>query len=376
VGIRQSYLESMVNLFSGVYKNKTVLITGSSGFKGSWLSYWLSEMGANVIGFSKDIPTNPCHIKFLGEPYINFTIGNVCNIIDLEKSLINNKIDLVFHLAAQPLVRYSYKNPVETFQTNVMGVVNILEVCKKYNSIKGIVIVSSDKCYENFEDNRSYNENDRVGGYDPYSASKGCTELVVSSFRRSYFSEQTFGAKHSFILSSVRAGNVIGGGDWSEDRLIPDIVKNAANKVTTEIRNPMATRPWQHVLEPLSGYLLIGQKIIEGDITVSDAWNFGPANEATLPVIEVLKKASQIWSAIFYETPLQQDVLHEASLLRLDCKKANTQLNWHPVWDTNMAIEKAINWYKKFYNTGKINTETDLIDYVNDARKLNYVWTQ
>jgi CDP-glucose 4,6-dehydratase len=369
-------MESMVNLFNGAYKNKTVLLTGNSGFKGSWLAYWLNKLGADVIGFSVDIPTEPSHIKCLGEPYTSFIYGDVCDINDLKNAFDKHKFDLVFHLAAQPLVRYSYKNPLQTFQTNVMGTANVLEVCRYYNAIKGIVVVTSDKCYENFENDRAYNETDRMGGYDPYSASKGCAELVNNSFRNSYFSKNDFGIKHSFILASARAGNVIGGGDWSEDRLIPDIVKNASKKLSTEIRNPQATRPWQHVLEPLSGYLLLGQNILEGNITVSDGWNFGPANNEALPVIDVLNKAVKIWPAISFHTPVQHNSLHEAQSLRLDCTKANTQLNWKPVWNTDVAINKTIDWYRKFYETGNINTASDLQAYVNEAKNLNYVWTK
>jgi CDP-glucose 4,6-dehydratase len=366
----------MVNLFKSVYKNKTVLLTGNSGFKGSWLSYWLSKMGANVIGFSKNIPTQPSHLKCLGEPYSNFILGDICNTNDLRNIFNKYKIDIVFHLAAQSLVRYSYKNPLETFQTNVIGTANILESCMQNGNIKGIVVVTSDKCYENLEDGRPYNENDRMGGHDPYSASKGCAELINNSFRHSYFSKNNFGAQHSFILASGRAGNVIGGGDWSEDRLIPDLVKNAAKKLPAQIRSPHATRPWQHVLEPLSGYLLLGQKIIEGDVSVSDGWNFGPAENETLSVFNVLNEAAKVWPAISFEIPPHQDALHEAKLLRLDCAKANTQLNWKPVWTAEEAINKTILWYKNFYETGAINTEIDLQAYVDEAKKLNYVWAK
>jgi len=363
----------MVNLFKGIYNNKTILLTGNSGFKGSWMAYWLTKMGANVIGFSKNIPSSPSHCELLS--LNDFNRGDIGSIDQIDKTF-SNKIDLVFHLAAQSLVRYSYKNPIETFQTNVMGTANVIELCKKYPSIKGVVVVTSDKCYENFEDDRPYNENDRMGGYDPYSASKGCSELVVNSFRRSYYPVKQFGKTHSFILASGRAGNVIGGGDWSEDRLIPDLVKNAAKKQTTEIRNPLATRPWQHVLEPLSGYLVLGQKILEGEVMASDGWNFGPANNETLSVKEVLRKAMSIWPDIKYETPDQQNALHEAKLLRLDCTKAKGELNWKPVWKTEVAIEKTINWYKEYYTTGKLNTEHDLMNFVEKAEELNYNWTK
>ena len=366
----------MVTLFGGIYKNKTILLTGNTGFKGSWMAYWLSKMGANVIGFSNTIPTEPNHFKLLNSPYLVFITGDINDFKQLQNVFTNYKIDIVFHLAAQSLVRYSYKNSLETFQTNVMGTANVIEACKNYPSVKGIVIVTSDKCYENFEDDRPYNETDRMGGYDPYSASKGCAELVTNSYRRSFFPITEFGKKHHFIIASGRAGNVIGGGDWSEDRLIPDVVKNAAKGLSTEIRNPKATRPWQHVLEPISGYLLLGQKILEGDVTASDGWNFGPENNETLSVAEVLKKAISIWPAIVYDTPSQQNILHEAKLLRLDCTKSNTKLNWKPIWNTDTAIENTIIWYKNFYEHKKLNTETDLNNYITKAKELNYVWAK
>jgi len=366
----------MVTLFGGKYKGKTILLTGHTGFKGSWMAHWLSQMGATVVGFSDKIPTHPNHFELLNQSNTISITGNVANPDEVEAVFNKYTFDLVFHLAAQSLVRYSYRHVAETFQTNVMGTVNIIEACRNAPSVKGVVIVTSDKCYENFEDDRPYNENDRMGGYDPYSASKGCAELVASSLRRSFFPVAAFGNKHNFILASARAGNVIGGGDWSEDRLIPDLVKNAAAGKSTEIRNPAATRPWQHVLEPVSGYLLLGQKILEGDATVSDGWNFGPRNNETKTVAEVLTASQAIWNKIAFDTPPQKDIPHEAKLLRLDCTKANTQLQWLPVWSTETAIEKTVHWYKQFYANAALNTANDLQAYVDEARTLNYSWTK
>ena len=366
----------MVNLFGGNYAGKTILLSGNTGFKGTWMAYWLTKMGAKVIGYSKDIPSEPSHFKLLKNSYSDFITGDINDLNHLKKVFNNFQIDIVFHLAAQSLVRYSYNNPIETFQTNVIGTANVIEASKNKASVKGILVITSDKCYENFEDDRPYNENDRMGGYDPYSASKGCAELITSSYRRSFFSINEFGKKHTLILASGRAGNVIGGGDWSEDRLIPDIVKNTAKGLITEIRNPKATRPWQHVLEPLSGYLLLGQKILEGDISVSEGWNFGPKNNETLSVHEVLKTAQNYWNAIAFDTPPQHNIPHEAKLLRLDCTKSNTQLNWLPVWNTDTAIEKTILWYKNYYENNILSTENDIFNYVEDAKKLNYVWTK
>lgn len=369
-------MEDMVNLFNGIYKGKTILLTGNTGFKGSWMAYWLTKMGAKVIGYSNKIPTEPSHFKLLNDASVEYINGDVVNFPDLKNVLNTNSIDIVFHLAAQPLVRYSYKNPLETFQTNVIGTANILEACKDFPKIKGIVIVTSDKCYENFEDDRPYNETDRMGGYDPYSASKGCSELVTNSYRRSFFPVSEFGKKHHFIITSARAGNVIGGGDWSEDRLIPDVVKDVVKGKSTEIRNPMATRPWQHVLEPISGYLLLGQKILEGNVSVSGGWNFGPQNNETRTVLEVLNKAVGIWPSILFDTPPQYNIPHEANLLRLDCTKANKELNWIPVWNTESAIENTVLWYKNYYENNTLNTEADLRNYITKAKELNYVWAK
>ncbi len=367
----------MVNLFGGVYQNQTILLIGNTGFKGSWMAYWLSKMGAKVIGYSHKTLTSPCHFDLLGkEFYHEYIFGDINDYKVIEKVVKSNNIDLVFHLAAQSLVRYSYSNPLETFTTNVIGTANVIEASKQNSNIKGIVVVSSDKCYENFEDDRPYNELDRMGGYDPYSASKGCTELVANSYRSSFFNKKDFGTKHNFILASARAGNVIGGGDWSLDRLIPDVVKNASQQQSTEIRNPAATRPWQHVLEPISGYLLLGQNILQKNSSVSEGWNFGPANNETLSVKEVLGVATKIWTEISYHTPEQLNAPHEAKLLRLDISKATKELDWKPVWNTLTAIEKTIEWYKNFYTNKVLSTESDLITYVNQATEKNCNWTK
>jgi CDP-glucose 4,6-dehydratase len=364
-----------VKLFSGLYTNKKVLVTGHTGFKGAWLCFWLTKLGANVYGISDKITTRPSHYELLNLKIHSF-------FIDIrDREVLNSKIieinpDIIFHLAAQPLVRYSYKEPVQTFETNVMGTVNILNACLSLPNCKGIVSITSDKCYENFEDDRAYNENDRMGGYDPYSASKGAAELVISSFRNSFFNVKEFGKKHQFILASARAGNVIGGGDWSEDRLIPDLIKDVIQNKITMIRSPFATRPWQHVLEPLSGYLVLGQKILEEDISVSAGWNFGPQNNKTISVKEVLEKANEIWEEIKLDFPNLENQPHEDSLLRLNCSKANQKLNWFPVWDISQSIEKTINWYRKYHLENFVHTENDLEKYIEEAKIKNSCWTR
>lgn len=364
----------MVNLFEGKYKGKTVLITGHTGFKGAWMSHWLIKMGANVIGLSKEIPGVPNHFNLLKDPlYVNLT-GDIRDLVFLKKVFSEYKIDIVFHLAAQSLVRHSYSNPLETIGTNVIGTANLIDCCKNNESTKGIIVVTSDKCYENFEDNRAYSEEDRMGGYDPYSASKGCAELLASCYRRSYFPVADFGIKHNFIIATARAGNVIGGGDWSLDRLIPDIVKNANESKSTEIRSLFATRPWQHVLEPISGYLMLGMKILKSDISVSSGWNFGPHNEDSKSVEYILQKSSKFWEAIKYHEAKNNNVHHEANLLRLDCTKAFRELKWSPVWNTDKAIEITINWYKQYYKSGKLCTDEDIKEYIKKAKALNLTW--
>ena len=364
-------------LFLNTYKGKKVLVTGHTGFKGAWLSYWLTKLGAQVFGISDKITTTPSHFELLTIDIQSFMI-DIRNKVELNDKIQEIKPDLIFHLAAQPLVRYSYNEPIETFETNVLGTVNILHICQSLKDCKGIVNITSDKCYENYEDDRPYNEDDRMGGYDPYSASKGAAELVASSFRRSFFNPKDYGIKHRFILASARAGNVIGGGDWSEDRLIPDLVKNYLQGKTTTIRSPFSTRPWQHVLEPLSGYLLLGQKILEGDLSVSDGWNFGPENNETLTVKEVLQISSKVWSDLKFDFPILEEQPHEAKLLRLDCAKAHQKLNWQPVWEMEKSIEKTILWYKKYYLKQEITTEKDLLEafkerIINQTKKFKFM---
>ena len=364
-----------MKLFGNIYQGKKVVVTGHTGFKGSWLVFWLQKLGAIVYGISDKIYTNPSHIELL-QLNIDESFIDIINYKELSNKLQEIQPDIIFHLAAQALVRYSYQEPIETFTTNIIGTANIFDICRSLASIKGIINVTSDKCYENFENDWAYNESDRMGGYDPYSASKGAAELIVSSYRRSFFNIDSFGNSHHFILASGRAGNVIGGGDWSKDRLIPDLIKNSIANKTTEIRNPSATRPWQHVLEPLSGYLLLGQKVLEGDISVSDGWNFGPKKSEVLTVQKVLEESSLVWENLKFHFPKLENQPHEAHFLRLDCSKANINLNWYPVWDMNQSIKKTINWYKDFYTINKINTEDDLNTYVKDAIEKQIIWTK
>lgn len=274
----------MRNLFCGVYKKRKVLITGHTGFKGSWLTFWLSQMGADVLGYALEPDTNPNHFSMLDLP-IASVIGDIRDIEHLTRVFDRFQPEIIFHLAAQSLVRRSYDDPAETFKTNVIGTVNIFEACRRTSSVRAVINVTSDKCYENREWLWGYRENDPMGGYDPYSASKGCAELVTSAYRNSFFNLAEYDRKHYTLLASVRAGNVIGGGDWAKDRIMTDIMEAVSQGEKLYIRNPRATRPWQHVLEPLSGYLLLGQKLLEGEKEFAEAWNFGPNDDGAISIV-------------------------------------------------------------------------------------------
>ena len=365
----------MNSLFNGIYKDKTVLVTGHTGFKGSWLVHWLKEMGANVIGYSLEAPTAPNHIGLLDVDIVSI-IGDIRDQKKLDGTFATYKPDIVFHLAAQPLVRLSYDEPVETYDTNVMGTLKVLEACRKSNSVKAIVNITSDKAYENKEWIWGYRENDPMGGYDLYSSSKGCAELLASSYRNSYFNLNDFGTKHNTLLASCRAGNVIGGGDWAQDRLITDIMVAVSKGEKVKIRNPYATRPWQHVLEPLSGYLHVGQKLLEGKKEFAEGWNFGPSDEGSISVEEVVKYIQKYWDKIDYELNLSDDHPHEANLLKLDCSKAHIRLKWKDVWDSQTTFDKMTSWYKSYYENGNILTQEDLNCYIADAKAKNIEWAE
>lgn len=360
-------------LFNGIYHGKRVFITGHTGFKGSWLALWLVQMGAIVKGFSLKPNTSPSHWKLL-DLDIESVYADIRNRNTLEQELKMFNPDIVFHLAAQPLVRHSYKNPFETYETNVLGTLALFEACRKTESVKAIINISTDKCYENKEWLWGYRENDRLGGYDPYSSSKACSEIMTSSYRRSFFNIDKFGKTHNVLLATVRAGNVIGGGDWAEDRLIPDIMKAAAKGESVFIRNPHATRPWQHVLEPLSGYLLLGQHLLNKKKSFAEAWNFGPDENSNSSVKDVTFYLMKEWNSIRTEFDEGSSDFHEATLLMLDCSKARKLLRWEPVWK-NQVFSKTAEWYNEYYSNNKILSREQLYDYINDAEKSNSIWT-
>lgn len=337
-------------MLNNFYKNKKILVTGHTGFKGSWLSLWLKELGAHVTGYALKPPTDPslfdaCRL----EDKITSTLGDVRNYRSLKDTFEKYQPEMVFHMAAQPLVRYSYREPVKTYETNIMGTVNMLEACRNTPSVRAIVNVTSDKCYENKEEIWSYKENDSIGGYDPYSSSKGCAELISNSYARSFFNPSNY-KQHGVALATARAGNVIGGGDWAEDRIIPDCIRSLQENKPVILRYPNAIRPWQHVLEPLYGYLLLGQHLYEFGQEFIGAWNFGPNDENAQPVRWVIEQITKLWGTrSFFETD-QNVSPHETKYLRLDSSKAKSNLGWYPVWDFHYALTKTVEWYKAYYS--------------------------
>jgi len=348
------------------WNNKKVFLTGHTGFKGSWMSIWLNMLGANVQGYSLTPPSNPSLYQEAGlSSLINSEINDIRSYNELNKSIQEFSPEIVFHMAAQPLVRASYKNPLETYETNVMGTANLLQACCNCASVKAVINITTDKCYENIEEDIGYKETDKMGGSDPYSSSKGCAELVTAAYRQSFYQNKNIG------LASVRAGNVIGGGDWAEDRLIPDILKAFESNKPVVIRNPNATRPWQHVLEPLSGYLLLAEKLYNNPLEFSDGWNFGPNFEDAKPVGTIVSFMSDLWPDSSWQLD-KSDNPYEANLLKLDISKAKSKLGWSPVWNLEKSLEKIVQWQKSW--SAKTNNAHDLCvaeinQYIKDSSK-------
>ena len=347
-------------MFNNIYKGKRVFLTGHTGFKGCWLALWLTRLGAEVCGYALEPNTTPSLFKELEiqNRITKSIIGDILDTEKLERAMLDFEPDIVFHLAAQPLVRLSYSEPVMTYKTNVIGTLNVLEAARKCLSVKAFVNVTTDKCYENKEINRGYREDEPMGGYDMYSSSKGCVEIMSSSYRRSFL-------KEGYALATARAGNVIGGGDWALDRLIPDCIRGINDGIDIEIRNPVAVRPWQHVLEPLSGYLLLGQKLLDEGKQYADGFNFGPNEDSVLTVAEVAKKVTEFYGkgnvVVGEKSPL-----HEAGLLMLNIEKAEKILGWTPAYNADKAIKETVEWYKHFYEK-----DTDMYEYTIEQIK-NY----
>jgi CDP-glucose 4,6-dehydratase len=350
-----------MNELKKFYNGKRILITGHAGFKGSWLSNILINWGAEIIGYSLEPNTSPNLFETLElkSKIINY-FNDIRDIKKLKEVIYKEKPEIIFHMAAQPLVRNSYDDPIYTYQTNIIGTANILEAVKESKSVKSVIIITTDKVYENIEKETGYVEDDRLGGYDPYSTSKACAELITGSYVKSFFNPKDYLKKHNLLVSSVRAGNVIGGGDWSKDRLIPDIIKGIFEKEEDIIiRNPNAIRPWQHVLEPLTGYLILARKLYDGEIKFVGAWNFAPEEENFITVEELIKNGINILEKGNYKINTSSEK-HETMVLKLDATKAKNNLNWKPSLNVSKTLKITFDWYKEFYNN-----KDDIINYTN-----------
>lgn len=344
------------------WQGKRVFLTGHTGFKGSWLALWLHSLGAIVKGYALDPPTNPSlFIEAKVDSIIDSQIGDIRDQEVLSKSMTIFNPDILIHMAAQPLVKYSYDAPIETYEVNVIGTAKVLEVARRCVHLKAIINITTDKCYENDGRSKGYKEEDAMGGYDPYSSSKGCAEIVASSYRRSFLQEQGVG------LASVRAGNVIGGGDWADDRLIPDILRSFEKNEPVIIRNPKASRPWQHVLEPLSGYLILAQKMYHDQNKYAEGWNFGPNEQDVKSVDWILNKMIAKWPNSSWELDSSSNP-HEANFLQLDISKAESRLGWKPAWELNQALDKIIAWHRAWIDKKNMQAVclSEIKEYTND----------
>lgn len=365
-------------MFGDVYKGKRVLVIGHTGFKGSWLCAWLDQLGSMVYGFSTGLPTNPSHFAIIGLQDITKQDirGDIRDREQLNRAMQNLAPDFVFHLAAQSLVRRSYAEPAETFESNTLGTMNVLECIRRSPSVQASVLITSDKCYRNLEWPWGYRETDILGGEDPYSASKGCAELIVYSYWKSFF----YSAGPS--IASARAGNVIGGGDWAPDRIVPDTIRSWSQGEPVVVRNPLATRPWQHVLEPLSGYLWLGAKLLEGDMAVAgEAFNFGPDARVNQTVEELISSLAFYWKGADWKVERPDpNVQRESNLLKLCCDKALSMLGWRAVLTFPETVEMTARWYRTYYGAGVDGmadlTRRQIAEYVDKATKESLPWTR
>ncbi len=360
---RKRFAEIMINLFEEKYRNRSVFLTGHTGFKGTWMLRWLNLLGADVTAFAlpaeRREPLTPSTVPSPNKEYLD----DIRNADTLAEAVRKSRPEIVFHFAAQALVRRSYADPLGTFATNVQGTANLLDACRRCDSVRGIVVITSDKCYRNNEWDWGYREIDPLGGRDPYSASKSCAEIVAESFRLSFPGLSN--------LATCRSGNIIGGGDWSEDRLVPDLMRAAIAGETTFLRMPEATRPWQHVLDPLHAYLLLGAKFLDGQENFSEqygqAWNFGPNIEGNLSVGDVAGRMSKCWEKIRFSSA-ESSGPHEARLLMLDCSKARHRLGWKPVWNIDETIRRTVDWYRQYIEGGIDIAERQIADFVANAQ--------
>ncbi len=340
----------MIDIFDNFYKGKKILVTGHTGFKGSWLSIWLNELGADVIGVGLEPYTEKDNylLSGIGEKIRADIRADIRDGERLKTIFAKYQPEIVFHLAAQPLVRLSYEIPVETYRTNVMGTINVMEAIRSTPSVRVGIMITTDKCYDNKEQTRGYREDDPFGGYDPYSSSKGACEIAIQSWRRSFFNPFDYGKKHHVSLASVRAGNVIGGGDWAKDRIIPDCIRSLEGGHAIDIRSPKAVRPWEHVLEALSGYMLLAQRMWNAPLEYCEGWNFGPENDSVSTVWEVATLLVQSFGKGELRDVSDPNARHEANLLMLDITKAKTRLGWKPRLDVAQTIDLVADWYKRY----------------------------
>ena len=370
---------SSKSMFKGIYKDKTVLVTGHTGFIGSWLTLWLQSLGAKVVGYSLKPSTKPSLFETLGlENEITHIIGDIQDKQNLSDSIEKYKPEIVIHLAAQPLVRVSYEDPVETFRTNILGTVNILDSIRKSDSVSSCVVMTSDKCYQNLDANRFHKETDHLGGSDPYSASKGAAEIITNSFRNSFFNKGN--------IATVRAGNVIGGGDWAKDRIVPDCIRALIANKKIMVRNPSSIRPWQFVLEPISGILWLGSKLYTKPEKFSEAWNLGPNQISNMTVEKVVQNTIRIWDKDGSEKGSWLDTSKESKnqpnesiSLLLDSTKALTSLEWKTIYSFETTINQTISWYKSYYNNDTSMKELSvhqIEQYSKAADQMNITWAR
>ncbi|MCL2744697.1 MAG: CDP-glucose 4,6-dehydratase [Planctomycetaceae bacterium] len=348
----------MTTLFNGIYRSKKVFLTGHTGFKGTWMTEWLSQLGAEVSGYSLPMPVSePNHFALLKPKLAKEYCADIRDELLLQQAISETQPEIVFHFAAQALVKHSGIEPLYTLSTNIMGTANLLEACRNCSGVKAVVIITSDKCYKNKEQTHGYRETDELGGVDPYSASKAGAELTAECYRCSFPKMPP--------IATARAGNVIGGGDWAQYRLIPDLIRSATSDSITPIRKPDAVRPWQFVLEPLFGYLLLGQKLLEKDKTFAEAWNFGPDFHTEHTVLDLAKKSAACWERIRFEIQETKETaaVKETGILLLDSGKAQQKLGWKPIWDLDKSVQETIHWYKTFIETGKVITAEQIAEY-------------
>jgi CDP-glucose 4,6-dehydratase len=369
---------NMNNLFKNIYKGRKILITGNTGFKGSWLTTWLLDLGADVVGYSLEPPSQPNMFNILSlDKKMKYINGDVRDWEKLDNVFAENEPEIVFHMAAQPLVLQSYQDPILTYETNVMGTVNLLEASKNCKSVKVVINVTSDKCYENIGKKDGYKENDPLGGDDPYSSSKACSELITNAYRMSFFENELFKCNKP-ELASVRAGNVIGGGDWAQDRLIPDCIKSLTTNGVIVIRNPQAVRPWQHVLEPLSGYLWLAALMFDGNRGYSKSWNFGPAHNLFMDVEEVVSHVIHSWDDEGkYKIQINGE-MPEKNFLSLNISHAENRLGWKPIYNVKKAIDETVKWYWEYYNESVDMyqfTLEQMNNYIKTAKNQNLEWS-